>query len=496
MAPALRASSSPDFADAPAQMRLVVNGRPVPLGDAAPDMSLLAWLRGPAGLPGTKEGCGEGDCGACTVLLETPGADGTITRRAVNACLLSLGQVDGQGVRTVEGLAGSDGLHPVQDAFARGGGTQCGFCTPGFVVSAYAYSRDAGAPVVADIHDALAGNLCRCTGYRPIVEACMALTPLRDDPLTVDAPADHAVLTASLRATSVKFAAEAGVFSVPRSMSELLALRAENPAALLMAGGTDINVAGLYGRSGRRTTISVRQVPELQTIAEDADALTIGAAVTYTDAMPALVRLVPGLKAYLARLGSVQVRNVGTLGGNLGTASPIGDMLPVFLALDAEISVASVRGTRHIPADDFFQGYRVTALAGDEVIVAIRMPRPRAGVEIICDKLSKRRDQDISTLSGCFALERTARGLGDVRLAFGGMAGVPKRARAAEAALAGGSFAAAAFDAAAAALACDLSPLDDLRATGDYRLRAAQGLMRRLHLRLADPAVPLDIHAL
>ena len=478
------------------EMRLVVNGRPTSLGTASPDMSLLAWLRGPAGLTGTKEGCGEGDCGACTVLLEAAEADGAISRRPVNACLLSLGQLDGLGVRTVEGLAGAAGLHPVQDAFAQGGGTQCGFCTPGFVVSAYAYAREAAAPVVADIHDALAGNLCRCTGYRPIVEACMSVTPLRDDPLAASASADHAALAANARTGSARFAAEHGTFAAPRTLAELLVLRAEHPAAQLIAGGTDVNVPGLYGRSARRTTISLGNVAELRVIEDRSDRLTIGATVTYAEATPALVALAPALGAYLARLGSVQVRNVGTLGGNLGTASPIGDMLPVFLALEAEIEVASGRGARRIAADDFFRGYRVTALEPDEVIVSIRLPRPQPEVAIVCEKISKRRDQDISTVSGCFAVERTASGLGRVRLAFGGMAGVPKRARAAEAVLSDRGLDAAAIEAACAALPDDLSPLGDLRGRGDYRLAAAQGLLRRFHLRLTDPAVPLDIHAL
>ena len=491
------AAPSPGAAPAVDDMRLVLNGRPVSLGEASPDMSLLAWLRGPAGLTGTKEGCGEGDCGACTVLLETAEADGAIARRAVNACLLSLGQLDGLGVRTVEGLAGAEVLHPVQDAVARGGGTQCGFCTPGFVVSAYAYAREAAVPVVADIHDALAGNLCRCTGYRPIVEACMSVTPLRDDPLAACACADHAALAANTRGGSARFAAEHGTFAAPGTLAELLALRAAHPAALLMAGGTDVNVPGLYGRSARRTTISLGHVAELRVIDDRAEGLTIGAAVTYTEATPALVALAPALAAYLARLGSVQVRNVGTLGGNLGTASPIGDMLPVFLALDAEIEIASVRDTRRIAAEDFFRGYRLTALEPDEVIVSIRLPRPRPGVVIVCEKISKRRDQDISTVSGCFAVERVAeRGLGRVRLAFGGMAGVPKRARAAEAVLGSLDLDAAAIEAACAELPDDLSPLDDLRGTGDYRLAAARGLLRRLHLRLTEPAVPLDIHAL
>ena len=456
-------------------IRFTLNDSPVRLSGVSPMTTLLDWLREHRGLKGTKEGCAEGDCGACTVVLER--ADGK--REAINACIALLGQIDGQAVRTVEGLAGPDDApHAVQTAMAEADATQCGFCTPGFVMSAYAFASGGEAPELETIHDALAGNLCRCTGYRPIVEA-------------MKKAAGAAVAPAPMVQTRTASATFDGAFFAPRSLDELLRLRADRPQAALMAGGTDLGLLASRSRKPPAQIIHLAHVPELSAMAQDKESLTIGAAATYASAMPVLIENFPALRTYLARLGSRQIRSLGTIGGNIGTASPIGDMPPVLLALEASLKLVSVRGARDLPLEDFFLDYRKTALAPDEVIQSISMPKLWEGESFHCDKVSKRRDQDISTVAGAYRLRIKNGKIEDVRMGFGGMAAIPKRPAHAEAALLKDGFAAA-----AAALAQDFQPLSDWRGTSAYRLTVAANLLRRLEARIAHPDRPLEVEAL
>jgi xanthine dehydrogenase small subunit len=458
-------------------IRFTLNDTPVDVAGLAPMTTLLDWLRDHRGLRGTKEGCAEGDCGACTVVLERDGR-----REAINSCIVLLGQIDGLSVRTVEGLRGADGgPHPVQTAMAEADATQCGFCTPGFVMSALAFASDGGSADTGSIHDALAGNLCRCTGYRPIVEAMTRIAGLAVEPPPVSSPV-------SPRTTSVAFD---GAFFAPRTLDELLALRADHPDALLLAGATDLGLLASRARKPPKEVIHLRHVPELAAISTTDDRITIGAAATYAAATPTLVEAFPALRSYLSRLGSRQIRNIGTIGGNIGTASPIGDMPPVLLALEASLTLASKRGAREVLLDDFFLDYRKTALAPDEIIQSISMPRLWEGETFHCDKVSKRRDQDISTVAGAYRVRIRNGKIEDARLAFGGMAATPRRARAAEAALLKEGFAAA-----AAAIASDFEPVDDWRGSAAYRLQVAANLLRRLELRLADPRRVLEVESL
>jgi xanthine dehydrogenase small subunit len=435
--------------------------------------TLLDWLREHRRLKGTKEGCAEGDCGACTVVLERDGR-----REPMNACIALLGQIDGQSVRTVEGLSRGGTPHPVQTAMAEADATQCGFCTPGFVMSAYAFASNGEPAELETIHDALAGNLCRCTGYRPIVTAMVKVAGM-----AVEAPT-----LAPQRALSATFG---GAFYAPRSLDELLSLRASHPEALLLAGATDLGLLASRSRKPPTALIHVAHVPELAAIAEDGKEITIGAAASYARAMPTLITAYPALKTYLARLGSRQIRTMGTLGGNIGTASPIGDMPPVLIALGARLTLASIRGTRDLALEDFFLAYRQTALAADEVIQSISIPKLGPNEVFFCDKLSKRRDQDISTVAAGYRLEVGNARIEGVRIAFGGMAATPKRATRVEASLLKDGFAAA-----IQALAAEFKPIDDWRGTGAYRLQAAKNLLHRLELRLGSPAYAVEIEAL
>lgn len=454
-------------------IRLTLNGRGRNV-DAPPSTTLLDWLRESEHLTGTKEGCAEGDCGACTVVV-----DG----RAVNACITLMGQVHGRSVTTVEGLLGPGReAHPVQHALAKTDGTQCGFCTPGFIMSLYALQRDGGAKTAEDVHEALAGNLCRCTGYRPIVETAVAL------------PAATAETFASPPGGS--FAGGGQRYEVPESLPALLDLRAKHPDAVLLAGATDLGLGPSRSRAPIRFAIDLTRVPELQVLEDGADRLTIGAALSYTEAMPALAGLHPTIRPYFTRLGSRQIRNAGTIGGNLGTASPIGDTPPLLLALDAELTLASTRGERRVAIADFFLGYRKTALAADEVIVAIHLPKLKPGALFRIDKLSKRYDQDISTVAAAFRLTLAGGKVTDARLAFGGMAAAPVRAKAAEAALVGKPFDVAAVETAVIAIGTELTPIGDMRATARYRSTVAGNLLRRFLLAETSPGIALEVATL
>ena len=459
------------------RIRFLLNDQPVEVdAGLSPMTTLLDWLRDRRGLKGTKEGCAEGDCGACTVVLER--GDGH--RQPINACITLLGQLDGQAVRTVEGLqAAGGGPHPVQQALAEADATQCGFCTPGFVMSAYAFAAGGEPAEPARIHDALAGNLCRCTGYRPIVEAMKRVAGLAVEPPAAP-PA---------RRQSATFGE---VFHAPRSLDELLALRAGRRDALLLAGATDLGLLASRHRHPPAALIHVAHVPELGTIEETDGEIALGAAVTYADALPVLARHFPALGRYLTRIGSRQVRALGTLGGNIGTASPIGDSAPVLIALETRLTlVSAARGRRTLALEDFFLGYRKTALAADEVIERLTLPKLWPGEVFHCDKLSKRRDQDISTVAAGYRLRLEDGRIEDVRIGFGGMAATPRRAVAVETALREGGFAAA-----RAAVEAEFQPIDDWRGTAAYRLQAAKNLLRRLESRLANPAAVLDLEAL
>jgi xanthine dehydrogenase small subunit len=478
--------------------RIVLNGTPVSIDGVHPTATLLDWLRDHARLRGTKEGCAEGDCGACAVVVESLTKDGRIARCVINSCLTLVAQVDGWGIRTVEGLLSKDGsLHPVQSALAESGATQCGFCTPGFVMSAFAYAASGGSAEPSLIHDALAGNLCRCTGYRPIVDAIRKSVPLESDAAALNGSDLRKALSSLSRTSSHSFQSGSDRFYLPASFSEALELRAKFPDAIILAGGTDLGLLASQKRQKFPLVIHIGRLPELSVLEERQDDLWIGASVTYSGAFEFLTKYYPTLETYWARIGSPQIRNMGTIGGNIGTASSIGDGLPILLALGANISVSSAaRGRRQVPAEQFFTGYRKTVLQADELIEAVRIPKPASGSVFFVDKISKRRDQDISALCGAYYLNLDGDTVREARIAFGGLAATPKRAQNAERALTGKRLAEDAILAAGEALAKDFQPLSDWRGSAEYRALVAKNLLRRLLLKCTQPHLLVECDGL
>jgi xanthine dehydrogenase small subunit len=451
-------------------IRFLLDGDVIEVEEADPTATVLDHLRYTLRRTGTKEGCAEGDCGACTVLVGEFAGD-RVQWRAVNACILFLPMIDGKALRTVESLSRDGALHPVQQAMADGHGSQCGFCTPGFVMSLYARSIGAVGSEGIPVKDVIAGNLCRCTGYGPILAAGEANPPQ---------PADDSETAALLRAIEP---AGAGLgWYAPRTSDELADVLVAHPEARIVAGATDVGLWVTKGLRDLGTVIFIGDIADLRRIEEGPDGLTIGASVRYSEAKDALARLHPDLGELVRRIGGLQVRNAGTIGGNIANGSPIGDMPPALIALGAELVLRKGNERRSMPLERYFLSYGKQDREPGEFVESVRIPRPAAGTRIQIVKLSKRFDSDISALCGAFAIRVQNGNVEEARIAFGGMAGVPARAPACEAALTGKPWSEATILAAADALREDYQPLSDLRGSAEYRLAAAANLVRGLWL--------------
>jgi xanthine dehydrogenase small subunit len=463
-------------------IRFLLDGETREISGVAPTMTVLQWLRESERRCGTKEGCAEGDCGACTVAVGEIDGD-RVRYRAVNSCIEFLPTLDGKELVTVESLKHEGALHPVQRAMVECHGSQCGFCTPGFVMSLWALYHRTEAPDRETIDDALAGNLCRCTGYRPIIDAARRMYPLgRRDQFHAREAATLARLRAIAREDTLALEHDGQRYFAPIELDAFAALAVRHQDAVLLGGGTDVGlwVTKLHRRLG--TLLYTGDVEALHRLAVGDAFIEIGGAVSYTDAHAALAADYPDFGELLRRFASVQVRNAGTIGGNIGNASPIGDSPPLLLALGATLQLRRGAETREIPIDRFFLDYRKTALAPGEFIVAIRVPRARPGVAFRAYKISKRFDQDISAVCAAFALELEGGRVKHIGTGFGGMAATPKRATHAEAALRGETWSETAARAAMAAMARDFQPLDDMRASAGYRLKTAQNLLLKFFL--------------
>jgi xanthine dehydrogenase small subunit len=469
------------------EIRFILNGEDVSLRHVAPTLTLLDWLRLRRRLTGTKEGCAEGDCGACTVLVGRV-LEGRLAYESVNACIRLLGSMNATHVVTVEHLAGPDGLlHPVQQAMVDYHGSQCGFCTPGFVMSLYGLWLSDPAPDDARIERALQGNLCRCTGYEPIVRAAKAIAAAR--PSTVFDPIERtrqdvlARLEAMAPRETIRVQDAGGRVIVPASLDALADVLAEEPEATVVAGSTDVGLWVTKQFRALNPAVFINHLTELQAIDETAAGLGIGAGVTYSQAIDALCRLVPALDPLLGRIGGEQVRNMGTIGGNIANGSPIGDMPPPLIALGATLVLRSREGRRELPLESYFLEYGRQDRRPGEFVERLFVPALPAATHFAVYKISKRRDEDISALCGAFRVTLAQDGtVADARLCFGGMAGTPKRARNVEAALTGKPWQEATIDAARAAFDDDYAPLTDWRATAEYRMLAAKNLLTRFYL--------------
>ncbi|MDO9414895.1 xanthine dehydrogenase small subunit [Pararhizobium sp.] len=468
-------------------IRFILNDEEVSLSVVSPTATLLDWLRLGRRLTGTKEGCAEGDCGACTVLVGRL-TGGELTYETVNACIRFVGSLHGTHVVTVEHLATKNGaLHPVQQAMVDYHGSQCGFCTPGFVMSLYGLWLGDDNPGRPAIEKALQGNLCRCTGYEPIVRAAEAVARARPDalfdPLTRTRDSIKARLSEIRNGETVLLADSGDCLIVPGSVEALARVLAENPRATIVAGSTDVGLWVTKQMRELNPVVFINGIEELQTITETAEGISIGAGVTYTSAFEKLSAMVPQLGGLIDRIGGAQVRNMGTIGGNIANGSPIGDTPPPLIALGATVTLQSVAGQRTLPLERYFIDYGKQDRQPWEFVESIFVPRLPENDIFAVYKISKRRDEDISALCGAFriALDDDSRVTSAI-IAFGGMAGTPKRASHVEAALAGKLWTEETVREAQAAFAADYQPLTDWRATADYRLLTAKNLLMRLLL--------------
>lgn len=486
-------ASAAAAAGEPRPIRFVHRGRTVELDPRTPaTRSVLDWLRDDCGLTGTKEGCNEGDCGACTVVLGDVAADGTLALQPVNACIQFVPTLDGRALFTVEDVGTPAALHPVQQAMVACHGSQCGFCTPGIVMSLWAtYERHRAAgtrPTRQQLADDLSGNLCRCTGYRPILDAGEQMFSI--------APAagfDPQPVLAALRAMAGDGAAAHPGFHAPRTEDELAALLEAQPGARILAGSTDI---GLWVNKQFRALpdlVFVGAVASLKRIeTRDDGTLVIGAGASLESAWSALAARHPALRDVYLRFASRPVREAGTMGGNVANGSPIGDSAPVLMALDATLVLRRGDRVRRVPLDGFYTGYMQNQLEPGEFLAAIEIPPAPPATAMRAYKISKRFDCDISAVCAGLALTWADDGetIAAARLAFGGMAATVARARGAEAALVGQRWTEAALRTAQAALASDFAPMTDLRASAGYRLQVTQNLLERLWLE-TRPGQPL-----
>jgi xanthine dehydrogenase small subunit len=482
-------------------LRFLLNGVPVEVAGMSPQTTLLEYLREERRLTGTKEGCAEGDCGACTVILAEPVPSGGLAWKPVNACIRLLPSVAGKGVFTVESLRLDDGtLHPVQRALVECHASQCGFCTPGFAMSLFGLYKNAHQPSRTAVDDALSGNLCRCTGYRPILDAAQAMyrmPPASSDNMGWRCPgrasdgsrtvsveetqlaADIAVLAAQ---ASPVYEAEDQRWFAPRTQDELAAVCSAHPSAHLVAGATDVGVWVTKQLRALGDLIYVGDCADMKQIRDAGTFVEIGAAVTLTDAFAALDGEWPELHEAWIRFGSVPIRNSGTLGGNVANGSPIGDSLPVLIALAATVVLRNGPATREIPIEDYYVGYQKTARIPGEYVAAVRIPHRPDGLLLRAYKISKRFDQDISSVFVCCALVVADGRVATARIGCGGVAPVPVRAPRTEASLIGRAWDDASAEAAATVLSAEFTPLTDMRASAGYRRAMLANLMRRFRL--------------
>ena len=453
----------------------------VELTDYNPNMTILQYLRENQGLTGTKEGCASGDCGACTVVLVSV-EHGQLVYKNINSCIAFIGALHGKQLITVEHLQSEDGqLHPVQQAMVDNHGSQCGFCTPGFIMSSFALHKSNPSPDYSpskeEVNEALAGNLCRCTGYRSIIAAACETSPEADK--FTDNQAQTIATLIKIKTQRHYAPDDDNHYYAPDTASQLGAYLIDHPEATMVAGGTDLALMITQNLQSIDKLVYLGNVAELKAIEHNDYGWKVGAAVTYQDFTPHIATHYPEMAAMIERIGSTQIRNLGTVGGNIGNASPIGDMPPVLIALGATLELQKGDTCHTIALEDYFKDYKVTDLAESEFIRAINVPKPAHLSQLKVYKISKRIDDDISAVLAAINITVEDNCIKAVRIAFGGMAAIPKRAINCEKKLINQSFNQQTVDNAKAALRNDFTPMSDVRASKDYRMLVAQNLIEK-----------------
>jgi xanthine dehydrogenase small subunit len=475
-------------------LRFRFRGGDVELRQFSPRTTVLDWLREEMGAKGTKEGCAEGDCGACTVVLARLKEE-RLVYEPFNACILLLGQLDGAELITIEDLASGGALHPLQQAMVDTHASQCGFCTPGIVMSLFAAYHSGEPMTYAGLCDQLAGNLCRCTGYRPIIAAALQSC--------VGEPADRFAATSQERVAALSALAdhedvfvggEAAFFAAPASLDSLAVLYSRFPDATLVGGATDVGLWVTKQLRDLKRVIWLGRVVGLNNVEESADAVSLGATLKLEYAAPPLGAIHSDLCELLRRFGSKQVRMSGTVGGNIANGSPIGDLAPALIALGGRVVLRKGGTTRTLPLEDFFIAYGKQDRAPGEFVVAVEAPRLAAGQHYRAFKVSKRFDEDISAVMFAIRIDLEGRRIVGARVACGGMAATPKRAAKAENALVGGSLdSPATWRGAREAINEDFSPLTDMRATAAYRKTVAANLLEKALMEISGARAPTRI---
>ena len=477
-------------------LRFLLNDTVVTEADVAADTTVLDYLRENQQLCGTKEGCASGDCGACTAVVASV-HDGHLQYRSINTCITLLGSLHGQQLITVEYLQEGTALHPVQQAMVDFHGSQCGFCTPGFVMSMFAMTlnpRPEGVALKTHAEHYLGGNLCRCTGYRPIIDAAMHV--LQSDE-SVAGKFDALSHDTAVTLAAIQPVTESNGFYRPRNIEALCELRARYPHAAIVAGGTDLSLEMTQRLKQYDQVICVQQLDELDYLTSDDKHFYIGPACSIADLLHGLQPLGTDLQNLLFRFGATQVRNQATVGGSIANASPIGDLAPVFIAMDATLVLQSVEGKRSMPMEDFFVDYRQTQLRDNEIVREVILPRPEAAQsadsQLKVYKVSKRIDDDISTVCAAFCVKRHGDVIESLCTGFGGMAAVPKRAKALERAVIGKVIDEALFKEVATALTEDFQPISDARASAEYRQQLVVNLFRRMCIETSSESVMIRV---
>jgi xanthine dehydrogenase small subunit len=491
-------------------VRFLLDGEVVSLTGIEPTRTVLQYLREDLRRTGTKEGCAEGDCGACTVVLAEPDGNGQGLRlRAINSCIQFVPTLHGKQLLTVESLVAADGtLHPVQRALLDCHASQCGFCTPGFVMSLFALYKSQPQATRHDIDVALAGNLCRCTGYRPIVDAAQAMYGYAADKQAGEEEWTHRAcgpagdqeraICQELRGlvddSTLSLVSGDNYYFAPRDVDSLAELVRKHPDACILAGGTDV---GLWVSKQLRelpALIYTGDVAGLQTVITADGWLDIGAGVTISDAIPHVLEHYPTYEELFLRFASPPIRNAGTLGGNIANGSPIGDTMPALITLGTRLELRKGKATRELPLDEFYLAYQETALQPGEFVTRIKIPLPKSGREVRSYKISKRFDQDISAVCGAFSVELDGVQVRDIRIAYGGLAATPKRALECEQALLERDWNEASVQTAMAALDRDFSPIADMRASEDYRRKISKNLLYKFYLETSGTSDAASIY--